>query len=295
MIHRQLHAAVFLFAIVPLLPGSSLSAQPVEDSAVFTAQAIRDIEIAAQDAGRVAELLIEEGARVEAGQPLVKLNRTLYELEADRAMAEMRIAELERSNTADLGFAQKSAEYNRVLLRRLDAATDTFPRAVTQTEREQADLELQKSEFSIQQAELQLALAAEKYEAKKKDREIAERRLSLRTISSPISGIVVETRVDDGEWAEAGEVIARVVNYDRLKIRGYVPAEKYSVSDVGKTIFFQVVQPRLEGNPRLEATITFVSPEIEPRFFSDPKVRLVAEIDNPDRQIRINTEMRLVD
>ena len=289
------HLFLALFAIVPSLFQSIAVGQNAQSSVdFFRASALRNVKIASQEAGIVRKLLVKEGSTVDAKQPLVELNRKLFELDLVRSEAELKIAELEKSSDADRLFAEENVRFYDVLLARYVSANKDFARAVSDTELKQAGLELEKSKLSLKQALLQERIAKEKSLSRKSEFETAGHRLKLRTISSALKGTVVEILVEEGEWVQAGQPIARVVDYTKLKVKGYVPAEQFSVSDVGKKIQFQAVKPRVQGDPKFEATITFVSPEIEPKFFTNPKVRIIAEMDNPNLQLRINSEMRLV-
>lgn len=273
----------------------TLGQESKERPSTFTTSPIQEVNVAAQEAGIIRKILVREGSVVENSAIIVQLNQALYKEEAARTEAEWELAKLEASNRIDLKFAEQSRLYNQVNLDRLKRAQDEVTLSVSETELEQSKLELLKAELSEKQANIQIQIAEKREEAKASEKEIAATKLKLRTIQSPLAGMIVELPVEEGEWVQAGDTIARIINYDKLKIKGYLPASVISTSDVGKKIQFVAAKPALLNNPKFIATITFVSPEIKREFFQDPHVRVVAEIDNQKHQLRINTIMKVVD
>src|SRR5262245_4763645 len=65
------------------------AAQPAREGVRFVGVLVpvRQVHASPRVAGQVAELLVEEGARVQAGQVLARLERTAYELKFRRAQA----------------------------------------------------------------------------------------------------------------------------------------------------------------------------------------------------------------
>ena len=122
--------AVYVVALVSEGKGQE---PPSELTDIFRASAFQDVEIAAQEPGIVKKLLIKEGSQVKIEQELVHLNRRLYSLEADRAIVEKLIADLEKKSTADREFAKRTADYNRLQMKRLQDASEAFAKSVTQT------------------------------------------------------------------------------------------------------------------------------------------------------------------
>lgn len=274
-----------------MLSGQDSSPRP----STFTTAPVHEVKVAAQEAGIVKKILIREGSVVNNGQTLVQLNQELFKFDAERTRAEWELAKLEARNRIDLQFAEQSKKYSQVNLDRLQKAQNQVTLSVSDTELEQSKLELLKAELSEKQAAIQIKIAKKRADSKASEQAIAATKLKLRTLQSPLAGTVVEVLVEEGEWVQAGDTIARIINFEKLKIRGYLPANSISTSDVGQKIRFIAAKPALPNNPQFTATITFVSPEIKREFFQDPHVRVVAEMDNSNHQLRINTIMQVVD
>lgn len=155
--------------------------------------------ITAEASGRVVERLVERGDRLEAGQPLFRLDASRPRLELDRATATMRLRE------TDLAHAKTEFERGLKLLER---------NAISEQRRD--DLE-----YAVDQAENQLALA-------RVARDTARRALADATIEAPFAGIVESTAVDTGDFVSAGTPVASLVELSRVRLRAGVTAAEAS-------------------------------------------------------------------
>lgn len=72
-------------------------------------EANRTVDIAAEIDGRIAEVLVEEGMRVEAGEPLVRLAIDDLQAQVDQAAALLQQRQIEYSAAAQLGESGYSA------------------------------------------------------------------------------------------------------------------------------------------------------------------------------------------
>lgn len=96
----------------------------------------RHIEIRALERGYLQEILTQEGARVDAGQILFRLNPITFEAETQRAGAEAKLARLEYENAARLGASNVISSAEVAL-------------AEARAERAQAELALAKAELNF--------------------------------------------------------------------------------------------------------------------------------------------------
>ena len=58
-----------------------------------TAQANRDVMVAAEESGRIEEILVEKGARVSRGQPLMRIDDSILRAQAEQARARAMLAD----------------------------------------------------------------------------------------------------------------------------------------------------------------------------------------------------------
>ena len=55
----------------------------------------------------------------------------------------------------------------------------------------------------------------------------AEANLERRRITAPLDAVVVELSRHEGEWAQVGDPVMRLVRIDRLRVEGFLNAKDY--------------------------------------------------------------------
>lgn len=58
-----------------------------------TVQAHQDVQISAEESGRIVELMVEKGARVSVGQPLIKIEDSILRAQVEQARSRARLAQ----------------------------------------------------------------------------------------------------------------------------------------------------------------------------------------------------------
>jgi RND family efflux transporter MFP subunit len=184
----------------------------------------QDVTLSFVRSGRVAEVAVKAGDRVEAGQMLVRQDdqAELVQLEELKAQAD----DIIRIKAAEAEVAQK-----KVYLARLQEAASKG--AATEMEVEAAKLDVTIAELSLELSKFDHEQDARKYE---------EMRLEVERmqIKSPIAGKVEQIFVEPGESADAGQKVIRVVKTDTLWIDVPMPlaqAERLKLNQVAKVAF----------------------------------------------------------
>jgi len=157
--------------------------------------------------GAVADLLVEDGTMVKAGQPLARLDNReavsqigLYRIRAASTLAE------------DLARAE------------LDLAQAELARARTAFEQGgMGDFEVKRRELEARVAEIKLASATQDREEAKLTLEQAEAVASRSILSAPVDGMVERTLVDVGESVERLQPVMRLVVTDPVRMEAAVP------------------------------------------------------------------------
>ena len=223
---------------------------------------IDNVRVASRDSGRVTKVLLKPNAMVAGGQPVVVLDDKFFSAEAAVARKELDIAVKESENDIDLRFAQKSAAVNRKTLDRSCAAFKSFEKSISKAELERLELELERSSLSAEQAmvtkdvnELTRQLSEERFN-------LAELRLKYRSIESPLDGEIADILVQVGEWVQAGQPVARIINLNSLRVSALIPQADVLKIKPGNAAKFKVKI----GNQTISADgeVSFVSREINP-------------------------------
>ncbi len=190
--------------------------------------------------GRLESIYVERGDTVEKDQLLAEL-----ESGVERANAEL--ARARAAMDSEIHLRATALDYDE----RKKTRTDTLytRNAVTPHEKDQADRDAALAEWRLRQAEDRKHLA--QLELRR-----AEELLELRSVRSPISGLVVERFKWAGEFVEE-EPILRVARLDPLRVEVVVPVAMYGTID--KNLPAQVVPETEPDSPRA-AKVTVIDP-----------------------------------
>lgn len=242
-----------------------VQAQALPMSAPGVTQALREVKLSVTVAGRIEAMQVSEGSRVQQGQLLLHLDRTLEELEIQRR----RLLLQDRARIDELRQKEKVLQEQVHALRPL-LVTGGVSRK--QFEDEEIALgsvsaERRALEAAKEREQVELLLAQEAYER--------------RHLRSPISGVVTKLAARQGESISPSEPTITVVDTSRVRFIAAVPAAAGHRLRVGATVRIELGQ---EAQVRTrQAQVVFVSPVTDP---SSGLVEVIAEFDNPDGAVR---------
>jgi RND family efflux transporter MFP subunit len=190
----------------------------------------QELVIGAEAGGlRVAEVPVQEGEAVRAGDLLVRLEDSL--LAAQRDQAEAAIAEAE----AALRIAQQDLARTVELSR-----TQSAPRQV-----------LEQRQAAEAQAEARLASARAR-------RDEAAARLSQARILAPSDGIVSRRTALPGAVTQAGQEMMRLIRDGRVELDARVPELELATVHPGQTVRVT------HGDRTIEAEVRAIAPTVSP-------------------------------
>lgn len=203
----------------------------------------RVADIGSPVVGVVAEIAVDNGDLVQAGQPLVQLR-------SDVEQAGLQAAQARSAIEADV-YAAKA---NLVLAhqrhaRAVELVSEGFvsPQAV-----EQARAERDVADQKLQQARGQQAVSQQELR-------VVQAQLGQRTVRSPFRGVVVERFVNTGERVE-DKPLLRVAMLDPLRVEVVMPASRWGSVGVNSTL---AVVPELPGAGAMNARVTHVDKVID--------------------------------
>ena len=207
--------------------------------------------IAAEVSGRITEVVIDEGSPAEAGEAILRIDPERRELEV--ASARARLAEA-RASQAD---ARRETKRTRKLVKQNVAA-----------------------QTRLDEAEMNLALAASRVDGASAQLGVAERALADATVTAPFAGMVAARQVSPGEYVQVGQPLVELVALDPIEVE-FSLAER----DSGRVKLGQTVDVRVSPYPdeRFRALVTMISPTIDERSRT---LRVKGLIENSDRRLR---------
>jgi len=224
---------------------------PIELKASGELQARDETGVAAEVAGRVTRILVDEGGAIAAGGVVLEIDPERRRLELDAAAA--RVSE-----------AQASLEKDR---RQTQRVRELFQSNVA-------------SKAALDDAETALRLAGARADAERAQRGVAQRALEDASVKAPFGGLVSHRRVNVGEFVQAGTPLFDLVALDPVEVVFNLPE-----IDSGRVRLGQMVDVAVSPFPGelFHGEVSMVSPTIDP---ATRTLRVKALIPNPDGRLR---------
>ncbi|WDZ81040.1 efflux RND transporter periplasmic adaptor subunit (plasmid) [Ensifer adhaerens] len=167
--------------------------------------------------GLLKEVLIARGDRVKENQVIARLH-------SDTEQATVELMSEQAASTSEIEAQKARLELARNRMKRAEAL---LARNVTSTDK----LEEAVAEMEVIQKELATA------ETRKRSAELELQRaqtvLEQRTIRSPISGVVLERSLFNGEYLDQDGKLATIAKLDPLFVEAFIPVSAFGKMHVG--------------------------------------------------------------
>lgn len=280
-----------------------------------------EVRVAPEVGGRIVELTVDEGDRVEAGAVLARLDTTDTELsktraqaDRDQALAQLRLlqagsrAEDIRQARAQADSAQADVAAAEAELQSADADLQRFEALLasnsgSRKQRDDAATRKQVAASRVNAARERTRAANEavaRLRAGARPEEIAAARarvaaveaqiavldkaLADAVLKSPVGGVVTSKLVDAGEMIAPRSPIVVVTDLDTAWANVYVDEPVVPRLKVG-----QKATVITDAGQRLDGTITFISPKAE---FTPRNVQTAAERSKLVYRIKVSVDNR---
>ncbi len=197
-----------------------------------TISAERSARLSPRVDGLVAEVLVDAGDEVAAGELLLR---------QDDAVARQALARLQ----AQAAEAQAQVDESKRLLAEARQLVDKSFVPASQVATRQADL-------NLAEAALASARAAQREQAEL----VARHRLP-----APFAGVVAAKMAETGEWVQRGTPVLELIDLDSLRIDVQVPQERHAELQAGASYS---LLPDAAGTTRVPAQLQALLPVIDP-------------------------------
>jgi RND family efflux transporter MFP subunit len=221
------------------------------------------VTVSAALEGVLEEVAVDRGDTVQKGAVLATLESSL-----ERNMVATARARTEQDYS--IKSSQVRVDFGA---RRLLRTDEMFKKSLVPLK------ELDEAETAKLLAEFDLVEANERKRLADLDLERAQAALELRTIRSPITGVVMERLRHPGELASREHPVVKIARLDPLRVEVFVPIALYGRITPGQRT---VVVPEAPLNRPLEATVTVVD-KVADAASGTFGVRL--EIPNPGNRV----------
>ncbi len=271
---------------------ATLEALEGENEYTGTTAPIKEVSVKSRLEGRLLDLNVDVGDRVENGQAIAQLDDAVLSATVLGAEAEVaaREAEVSQANAA-VGNARAQVERARLQYKQAQADANRLTKlakegAVTSQAAENATTAARSAEQSLRSAEQQVELqqqtvgaSSQRVLAQEAIKSREEERQSYTTITAPISGVVLERVSETGTLLFAGNEVVKLGDFSQVKVIVQV-----SELEVNKVRLDQSVNVRFDTlpNQKFTGTVRRISPA------ADPVARLIpveVVVPNPDNKL----------
>lgn len=231
------------------------------------------VTLAAEVAGRIVELHVQDNQRVKKGDLLLRIDPQTYELALQRAERAVTVAKAAlgqsqatiAANQALLRLRQSEEQRRRTLKERSAISAEEWQRSSTDVAVAQAQLVREQASLGLVEAQVQLAESA--YNQAALD-------LQRTRVYAPVNGFVTNLLTRSGDYARGGEPLLAVVDSDSFYVSGYFEETKLPRIHEGDPVRIELM-----SGERLKGRVDSIANAITDRE-NAPGSRLLANI-NP--------------
>lgn len=220
------------------------------------------VELSSNVDAIVDKLLVETGDTIVKGQPLVRLEASVEKARVNLAKIQAASDNEINSRKIQLLYAKQNKQHSNELYK--TKLISEFENYTSDTEVALAEIELAKAIENKQLATLNL--------------QVAETQLTLRSIESPINGLVVERYAMVGE-SVAERSIMKLAQIDSLRVELIAPTEYFGLINKGMEVEVYIEKPT---HQIFQATVTMVDQLIDPASGS---FTVIMTVPNPNEQL----------
>lgn len=219
-------------------------------------QAKKQADLRAEVPAIVLQVLKDNGDKVQKGDLLVRLDDTAFRQALNSAQ--------EAERAAQQSFDQAERQFNRLKTLSVSGAVSTQAREDAELRRNTAQSDLAAAHTRVVQDAQQLA------------------RTEVR---APFAGIVGKREVSNGDTAQIGKALLKVIDPASIRFEGFVPADHIGQIHIGQTVNFyingsrqQAFEGKVEGiSPVADATTRQVGVHVALNGSDNLTVGLFAE------------------
>ncbi|MCC6264176.1 MAG: efflux RND transporter periplasmic adaptor subunit [Bryobacterales bacterium] len=269
----------------------------------------RTEEIRSEESGKVAALLVRQGDRLQAGQPLLHFDANGAQGQIDDAQATLRSAETRlrqlqaggppraraeldasiRAAQLEQEAARREAEALRRLVDGKAATLEELRRQEAEIARVQARLDGLERQRGATVSPAETAEAESAVELARTALAGARRVAAQRTVRSPIAGTLFELAARLGAWLNPGDLVGRVGDLDAVRLSVFVDEPELGKVQIGLPVTIRWdAQPDRTWIGKVDRLPTRVQ-----AFGTRQVGEVLCLIDNPGRELLPGTNVNV--
>ncbi len=217
------------------------------------------VDVAAKFPARLAEVLVQEGETVEAGQLIARLDTAELEARLRHAQAQVKQAVQNLHYTRSL-VVQRESELSLARKNLLRSQNLYIGNNIPLAQLQQHETAVASMEAALEALRVQVASAEEAIQAARAQEEAVQANLDEALLRSPINGRVLYRLLEKGEVAGAGGKVVSLVSTEEVHMNIFL-----SAADAGKLAIGAQARIVLDALPGevIPARVVYVSPEAQ--------------------------------
>ncbi|MEM1279084.1 MAG: efflux RND transporter periplasmic adaptor subunit [Cyanobacteria bacterium P01_H01_bin.152] len=209
---------------------------------------------------QVRDVLVEEGDRVAAGQPLVILDDIELRTQIEQAQAQIDVAQ------AQLQQQRASLSQSQARLAEAEANRQRYQSLAEQGAVSSEELDSRATQAITAREDVGVAAASiTSAEANVRSQQSALARLQTQlnqtTVVAPLAGIVAERPASVGSVSSTSNAVVSLIQGNQLELLAEVPQVQLSQVPVGAAVN---VTSRTDSNIQVEGTVQEIQPLVDP-------------------------------
>jgi len=247
-----------IILLVFLLAGCSRNNEKSDGYGIFETDAVI---VASEVQGKVLQLTVERGKQSEAGTVAVLIDTMQVRLKLNQIEAQKKAVMAGRKSVeAQVAVYQ---EQKRNLLNNLKRLEALFAEgAATQKQLDDLTGEMNVADRQIASIQTRFIQINSELEVLEAQRAATIDQLKRCKITSPVSGIVLDTYIEQGELATPGKALYKLAPLDELTLKVYVSGAQLPQLKIGQEVQVLVDKSETE-NQSFGGTIIWISPQAE--------------------------------
>ena len=222
-----------------------------------------EVQVPAQEAGVLMKIAVRDGQQVARGDLLAQIDDLIPRAQYNVAKYKLKVAEKQAIDDIDVRFAGAAFQFAAAKLQRSLTANAKTLNTVSEEVVDEQRLEKEKFKLSIEKAKKDLDVAGLQRQVSEAELQAAEANLERRQITSPLDAVVIELARHEGEWAQPGDPVLRLMRIDLLRVEGFLNAKNYAASEIQNRPVEVTVTLAHGQQQKFPGKIVYVKPLVE--------------------------------
>lgn len=219
------------------------------------------IIVSAETPGKILELNVDKGDKIEAGSSTALIDTVLLDLQLLQLDAQQTaVAAKRQSIQSQIAVFEAQKANLKINEERIQKMLKDGAATLKQLDDIQGQINV--IDKQIANTKTQFTLIGKEQEVLEAQKASVSERLKRCNIKSPVSGTILETYAEQGELTTAGKALFKIANISELELKVYVSGAQLPHVKIGQELDVLVDQNATD-NQHFSGTITWISSEAE--------------------------------